>query len=138
MTESPLHSTGYLLVRSGQRSQRLFREAMAKADMKVSHFGLLVILAHAGSLTQRELADASGIDPRNLAPLCDELVAARLATRRPGDTDRRQVIFRLTDKGREKMTAASTLAAEAERALLAGLSFLEREQLQKLLSKLDC
>ncbi|MEJ7785131.1 MAG: MarR family transcriptional regulator [Solirubrobacteraceae bacterium] len=65
---------------------------------------LVWLLHHGGATTQRALADALKVSPRNITGLVDGLVATGLVTREPHPTDRRATLVSLTDRG------ASTVA----------------------------
>lgn len=61
---------------------------------------LLWQLGTAGPATQRSLADALRVSPRNVTGLVDALVDSGHVTREPHPTDRRAVVVTLTDAGR--------------------------------------
>jgi len=61
---------------------------------------LLWVLHHAGPATQRGLADALQVSPRNVTGLVDALVDTGFVTRTPHPGDRRAVLVELTGKGR--------------------------------------
>lgn len=66
----------------------------------------LVVLLHAhGPLTQRALADAMDVTPRNVTGLVDALVATGFVTREPHPTDRRATLVTLTAHGTEVTTS---------------------------------
>lgn len=65
---------------------------------------LVWVLHHEGALTQRALADALKVSPRNITGLVDGLVTTGYVTREPHPTDRRAILVSLTENG------ASTLA----------------------------
>jgi len=59
----------------------------------------------------------------------DRLQAKGLVIRRPAPSDRRGVIVRLTDAGRERVDAALDELLSRERALLADLDPAERDDI---------
>jgi DNA-binding MarR family transcriptional regulator len=67
----------------------------------------------------------------------DRLERAGLVERAPDPQDRRGVLIRLTDKGRDVIDATTEAHLANERRLLAALSDAEREQLAGLLRKLQ-
>ena len=131
-----LESTGYLLARAGSESRRRFVEALARQDLTLAAYSVLMILGAAKSTTQRELAGAVGIDPRNLVPILDDLQARGLITRDANPADRRHHAVKLTASGRTRLARLAEVGAEAERRLLEPLSASERKQLGSLLAKL--
>src|SRR5260370_27848521 len=76
-----LASTGYLLARVGSESRRLFVQALDERDLTLAHYGVLMILGELKSASQRYLAGATGIDPRNPAPILDALENRALVRR---------------------------------------------------------
>ncbi|MQA75898.1 MAG: MarR family transcriptional regulator [Solirubrobacterales bacterium] len=60
-------------------------------------------------LTQRELADALGVTPRNVTALLDALQAGGFVDRAPHPTDRRATFVTLSERGR---TVAAGLHAD--------------------------
>lgn len=130
-------SVGYLLFRLGSRAQRMFSQALAQTAMKVSHYGLAATLAPRGSMTQTELARASGVDARNLVALLDEMNRDGLVQRMKHPGDRRATHVSLTALGSVELAAAVALANEAEDRLLAPLSLPQRRQLSKLLQAIS-
>src|SRR5712692_2616515 len=85
-----LASTGYLLARVGSESRRRFVLALEERDLTLAQYGVLMILGELKTGPQRELADAAGIDPRNLVPILDELENRRLIRRGSDANDRRR------------------------------------------------
>lgn len=131
-----LTSTGYLLARVGSESRRRFVEALAGQELTLAGYSVLMLLGRASGRTQRELAGAVGIDPRNLVPVLDDLEASGLVIRDHHPVDRRRHAIRLTPAGRAKLARLKDAGAAAERALLEPLSSAEQKQLHRLLRKL--
>ena len=79
-------------------------QSLAHEGLTVPRAHLVWLLHQRGPVTQRALADALRVSPRNVTGLVDGLVATGLVTREPHPTDRRATLVSLTDRG------ASTLA----------------------------
>ncbi len=79
-------------------------QTLARDGLTVPRAHLVWLLHHGGATTQRALADALKVSPRNITGLVDGLVATGLVTREPHPTDRRATLVSLTDRG------ASTVA----------------------------
>ena len=131
-----LESAGYLLARVGSESRRRFVEALARQDLTLAAYSVLMILGSAGATTQRQLADAVGVDPRNLVPILDDLQARGLVVRDEHPADRRRHAVRLTAAGKAKLARLGEVGAAAELDLLEPLNPAERKQLRALLRKL--
>ncbi len=129
-------STGYLLARVGSESRRRFVEALAGQDLTLAGYSVLMILGGATDITQRQLAAAVGIDPRNLVPILDDLEARGLIKRGAHPADRRRHTVKLTTAGRTQLIHLAEIGASAEVELLRPLSKPERKQLHSLLTRL--
>ena len=79
-------------------------QALAREGLTVPRAHLLWLLHHQGPSTQRALADALKVTPRNVTGLVDGLAASGHVTREPHPRDRRATLVSLTDR------AAATLA----------------------------
>lgn len=131
-----LTSTGYLLARVGSESRSRFVEALAGQELTLAGYSVVMLLGRASGRTQRELAGAVGIDPRNLVPVLDDLEAGGLVIREHHPVDRRRHAIRLTSEGRARLARLEDAGSAAERALLEPLSSAEQKQLHALLRKL--
>jgi DNA-binding MarR family transcriptional regulator len=92
--------------------------ALARDGLTVARTHLLWELHRRGPSTQRVLADALGVSPRNITGLVDGLVATGFVTREPHPGDRRATLVSPTAHGTR---TASRM--EEERAHLAELLF---------------
>ncbi len=131
-----LESTGYLLARVGSESRRRFVEALARHKLTLAAYSVLMILGGVTDSTQRQLADAVGIDPRNLVPILDDLEKRGLVMRAANPSDRRRHAVRLSPTGRTQLTRLAQTGAAAELELLRPLSTRERRQLHSFLTRL--
>ena len=98
--------------------------------------------ATTGVYTQKQLADAVGLDKTTMVATLDELELAGLARRVPSPSDRRAHVVEVTADGRRKITSAnkvvkrvqdevlSSLAGDGD-ALLDSLGRLVRERLNE-------
>lgn len=82
-------------------------QSLARDGLSVPRATLVWHLHHSGPSTQRALADALKVTPRNITGLVDGLVATGYVTREPHPTDRRATLVSLTEHG------AATLAGMA-------------------------
>ena len=94
------------------------RESLARDGLTPSRTRLLWVLGLQGPMTQRALADALGVSPRNVTGLVDALVATGFVTREPHPTDRRAAVVPFTEHG-----AATVARLQEGRGELAHLLF---------------
>lgn len=74
-------------------------ESLARDDLTVSRARVLWALRHQGPSTQRVLAEALDVSPRNITGLVDALVATGFVTRQRHPSDRRATLVSLTTRG---------------------------------------
>lgn len=111
-------------------------------DMRLSfeRDGLTEARAHllwvlrGGPVTQRELADALAVTPRNVTGLVDGLVATGYVAREPHPTDRRAVLVTLTDAGTTLLTSMVDGYAEMHEVLFGAFSERQLRDLRRSLT----
>ena len=90
------------------------------------YFIVLVIVERAkGTLTQQEIADASGLDKTNVLRIIDNLSEKELLVRVPKPDDRRAYLIQLTKEGRSIMPKINAAIQELNNACFSGLSQAE-------------
>ena len=123
-----------------QASHVLVTEMTAAfAEMGVSPRGHCVLsTARTGEFTQKELADAVGLDKTTMVVTIDELEAAGLAERVPSPTDRRARIISVTKAGEKVVARGEKVVSQIQDDVLASLPAREREAFMSGLSRLVC
>ncbi|MFF5234983.1 MarR family winged helix-turn-helix transcriptional regulator [Dactylosporangium sp. NPDC000521] len=86
-----------------------------------------------GAMTQRELAEARGVTPRNITGLVDGLEQAGLVQRTAHPSDRRATLVRLTRRGTELVERLEAEQVEFTELLFEGMP---RERFEGLTSGL--
>jgi DNA-binding MarR family transcriptional regulator len=92
---------------------------------------LLWELFHRGPSTQRVLAEALGVTPRNVTGLVDGLEESGHVTRQPHPVDRRATLVTLTDHGTDVMTQMQKGQEHFARLLFADLSDRQSDALHR-------
>ena len=69
-------------------------------DLTLSQLRTLAMIDSKGPLHLAAVAEGLGVNPSNASRTCDRLVAIELLDRREDPADRRNVVLRLTRKGR--------------------------------------
>jgi DNA-binding MarR family transcriptional regulator len=85
------------------RAQRRLRgrDAMRSGEISAPQMNLLLPLAEVGSMSSGQLAEAAGLTPATTTHMLDQLAAAGVVERERSESDRRVVVSRLTDLGKE-------------------------------------
>jgi DNA-binding MarR family transcriptional regulator len=96
--------------------------ALARDGLTVARTHLLWELHRRGPSTQRVLADALGVSPRNITGLVDGLVATGFVTREPHPADRRATLVSPTGHGTRTATRMERERAHLAELLFSGLS----------------
>lgn len=85
-------------------------------------------ISHRDTITQRELADALKVTPRNVTTLIDGLEKTGFVKRRDHPNDRRAILLDLTPSGTEITNRLKRETKEFAKALFAGFSPAKLEQ----------
>lgn len=97
-------------------------EALGLLGLTPSRARLVWLLHHDGPTTQRALADALKVSPRNVTGLVDALVDTGFVARRPHPTDRRATLVSLTERGASVLADMDRDHQELAELLFGGLS----------------
>src|SRR5918997_6836412 len=97
-------------------------QSLAKEGLTVPRAHLLWLLHHQGPSTQRALADALRVSPRNVTGLVDGLAASGFVTREPHPTDRRATLVSLTEHGASALAEMDRGHQELAELLFGGMS----------------
>jgi len=105
-------------------------------DLTVPQFGALEALYHLGPLSLGDLADKLLVTGGNVTFVMDRLESQGLVARYRSDSDRRVVLARLTDAGRELVARVFPEHAEYIEHLCRHLSAREQDEMRRLLKQL--
>ena len=127
---------GLHLARTARSVSRAFDDALAQAGGSVPVWLVLISLKSGQLASQRELADAIGIQGATLTHHLDAMESAGLVTRRRDPQNRRLHLVELTPAGDALFVRMRDAAAAFDQRLRAGLSQPEAAQLEELLARL--
>jgi DNA-binding MarR family transcriptional regulator len=140
--DSPPLDQGKLLGLVGYNCRRaylhilgLFRQRMAKFDLRPVDFSVLVLIQANPNVNQKRLAHALSIDPPNMATLLERLEARALIQRKPNPTDRRARLLVLTRQGAALCSEAEKVVTRMEIDATPHLTRDERVELMRLAQK---
>jgi MarR family transcriptional regulator for hemolysin len=115
---------------------RAFDETLAEAGGSLPVWLVLISLKSGQRASQRELAEAVGVQGATLTHHLNTMEAAGLVTRRRDPANRRLHLVELTPAGDALFLRLREAAGAFDRQLRAGLSESETGQLETLLAKL--
>jgi len=131
-----LAQLGVLLANRGAVAGARVRDALAGAGLNMRSAVTLMHLAE-GPINQQALIDLLGVDPSALVSILNELESLGLASRQRDTADRRRHIVTMTADGINALHTIESILDKTDDDLFTSLSPDERDQLQRLLTKLD-
>ncbi|MBU4464909.1 MAG: MarR family transcriptional regulator [Actinobacteria bacterium] len=126
--------------RLSRHLDRARREAFRRSDLEPWEWDVLSALRRAGEpfqLTPKQLLQQTLVSSGTMTNRIDRLVSRELVRREDDPDDGRSILVILTAAGRTRVDAAITRLVDAEAALLAVISRVDRERLAGLLRKLS-
>ena len=133
----PAHEPlGLHLTRVSRTVSRAFDETLAEAGGSLPAWLVLISLKSRQLASQRELAEAVGIQGATLTHHLDTMESAGLVTRRRDPANRRLHLVELTPAGDALFLRLRDAATAFDRRLRAGLSEDDVAQLEVLLTRL--
>lgn len=104
------------------------RQALARDNLTESRVQLLWVLGMHGPSTQRSLAEALHVSPRNITGLVDGLEQTGFVTREPHPDDRRAILVSPTPQGTKTLDELQKGQRELAEQLFGPMSPQERAQ----------
>jgi DNA-binding MarR family transcriptional regulator len=117
-----------LLAVTGQLTRRL-RAVSNTRELTWSQVAIMARLEEAGPLTTADLARAESVKPQSMGGTLAAMEEEGLVERQPHPTDGRQILYALTDEGREARRKVSLAKREWLLAAIAQLSLAEQKTL---------
>jgi len=130
------HPLGLHLTRISRTVSRAFDDTLAEAGGSLPVWLVLISLKSRQLASQRELAEAVGIQGATLTHHLDAMESAGLVTRRRDPANRRLHLVELTPAGDALFLRLRDAAMAFDSRLRAGLSDSEVSQLETLLTRL--
>jgi MarR family transcriptional regulator, transcriptional regulator for hemolysin len=133
----PVHQPlGLHLTRISRTVSRAFDDTLSEAGGSLPVWLVLISLKSRQLASQRELAEAVGIQGATLTHHLDTMESAGLVTRRRDPANRRMHLVELTPAGDALFLRLRDAAVAFDRRLRAGLSPAQVSQLEALLTRL--
>jgi DNA-binding MarR family transcriptional regulator len=130
-----MERVGFLLAMAKGGAEAICMAALQPLGLHVRQYGLLLVLATEGPLSQGELAEWVRTDRSTMVDLVDDLEERGYVKRERNPDDRRAYLLQLTTEGRRALTRGSGLMRRAESQLMRSLEEGERTRLIELLGK---
>jgi MarR family transcriptional regulator, transcriptional regulator for hemolysin len=127
---------GLYLTRVSRTVSRAFDQALAEAGGSLPVWVVLISLKSGQVSSQRELADAVGIQGATLSHHLDAMESAGLVTRRRDPRNRRLHLVELTPDGDALFARLREVASAFDQRLRAGLTERDVDRLEALLARL--
>ena len=96
-------------------------EALAPHGLSIAEWRVLAVLASNGSQRQIDLADLTSIEVSTLSRIVTRLIRMGLVTRTRSANSKREVIVKLSAKGKALVARLIPIARDYEAAAIAGL-----------------
>jgi DNA-binding MarR family transcriptional regulator len=138
MTERPpslLALPAYVGSQVAKYGYRHLKNVLAREDLLLPQYGMLVALSDFGPISQQEMAESLDMDKSHLVGKIDKLADRGLLAREPDPDDRRRHRIVLTEAGQELVERIRPIAEESQQAALGMLTCEERDQLVSLLTR---
>ncbi len=126
-----------LSVLSNLVSRTIAQLCSERFGISIPEWRVMAVLARFTRLTQNQITERTAMDKVRVSRAVARLVARRFVERRPDKRDRRRMLLRLNRRGRGIYREIVPLARDAEAQLLSALSPAERDQIDRLLKKLE-
>jgi DNA-binding MarR family transcriptional regulator len=127
---------GYCLYRVAVKFRAIVDQALADENLIAPQFGMLNILKSTNGINQMTLGQQMGLDKATVVKLLDGLEAAGHVVRVASDTDRREKLLKVTNKGLKYIDRVIPRIKAVETEFLQPLSDAERLVFVKAVSKL--
>lgn len=112
-----------------------FIRALAAIDIRPAQYSVLVVVGANPGVTQKDVAEALGIERARMVHVLDKLEKRDLIERRRSPHDRRSHALHLTPEGTRTLRRAKALAAQHEARLTQQLGSREHRQLLQTLRR---
>lgn len=115
-------SIGFLLSRAAARLGQAANQALAAEGLRVrSYSALRLACENPDGISQKDVAEAMGLDPSQLVALLDNLQGKELVERRSDPNDRRSKLLFATEEGRRVCRRAAASVEQVDKERLAHL-----------------
>lgn len=132
----PIPNTGYLLNKTAAAIHTMASEALAPLGIAPRDLGVLLAIAGAGPLSQKDVGELRRIDRTTMVEIIDRMERLGLVRRSPDPADRRCHLLSLTERGGEVAQSGLEIGCAVEDRFLRPLGGEDRAHLRRILTML--
>ncbi len=127
----------YLLVQTAHAWRQTINRSLKYTGLGISSWTAVGVIANASqAMTQRELAQAMGLEDPSVVPLIDKLVTLGLVERHQPPTDRRKRYLLVTEKGMQLFQVMQQQAEDLRQQVLKDIAPDDIETTKQVLRQL--
>lgn len=126
----------FKLAKASQAAIRFLNRKVADLNITVVQAMVMRFLYEEDAVTSRDLGERTMLDSATLTGVIDRLESVELVKREQNPKDRRAILIRLTDKGRDIGKSLDGLIEEANREFLSDFTEEEAAVLKGYLDKI--
>lgn len=133
-------NTGFLLMSVAKKLKYQLNKKLQKRDVTVQQWSVIKnieLLSNEQLVTSVELAMRLDIDKPTISGIINRLEDKKLIKKLAHPTDKRASVLELTEDGKELLLQCQNLSEEVLDSYMSVLDFDEKEQLKKILLKMD-
>lgn len=134
LLEQDVETLQQLILRISWAEQRRFAQELSNHGLTVPQFfALVAIRRHGQECPIGQLANATMQCSATMTGIIDRLAERGLVERRRDDSDRRQVLIRLTDQGLETLQRVREIRRQRVRRVMEHIGEADRREMLRLL-----
>ncbi|WP_067667145.1 MarR family winged helix-turn-helix transcriptional regulator [Nocardia miyunensis] len=137
MANTSMPGLARLINRAARTLARDGDAALRPLGLRYAQVPVLALLRDGAELTQKDLAEATGIEQPSMAQLLTRMERDGLIRRTPNPSDARSRTITLADEATGQLTAARQQLAELDTRAVAGFTAAEIRTLTELLTRLN-
>jgi MarR family transcriptional regulator for hemolysin len=134
---SPWQRVESTLMTTSHAVRRAFDQRFAALELNLSQASVLAFLQESGAMTQTRISERLGIGRAATGTVIDHLETRGLVERKPDAADRRVWLVAVTQAGKDLAAEIDEVDRVLRSELRVGISRAERQQLAKLLLRLQ-
>ena len=127
------HQFSFIANRVSARLARMYGE---RFNLSVTGWRIIAVLGRHEPLSAKQLANRTGMDQVNITRAATQLASQGMVSRRIDRIDRRQIVLRLSKKGRAVFDMVLPLEESIKTAILRELTVVQIEELRRTMAAL--